>query len=269
MNDATTCPGTTQASEPDAHPVIGITANFEDGQFQVREAYVNRVLNAGGMPIILPHVVEHLEQHLRLCDGIIVTGGDDPNMESFGGTTHPASTRVHPQRQAYEVALLRSVAPETPVLGICLGMQWMTLLAGGDFDQHLPGSLPTAEDHREDRLHSIEGSIGMGTVASSHRQGFRSAGTLEVIGRAHDGLIEAVRDSKRPFYVGVQWHPERTDDPVLGEGIFTRLVEACRESMCRTSGDTVAAHNSKCEAIAPTIAHPTDDEPVSDPGPPQ
>jgi len=49
-----------------------------------------------------------------------------------------------------------------------------------------------------------------------------------VIGRSDDGVIEAIADPARPFYVGVQWHPERTADPVMGLGVIRRLVDAAR-----------------------------------------
>ena len=41
-------------------------------------------------------------------------------------------------------------------------------------------------------------------------------------------MIEAVRAETRPFYLGVQWHPERTDDEQLGAGLIECLVEAAR-----------------------------------------
>jgi putative glutamine amidotransferase len=47
-----------------------------------------------------------------------------------------------------------------------------------------------------------------------------------VIGHSPDGLIEAVKDPSRGFYIGVQWHPERTPDPVLGLGIIKKHVDA-------------------------------------------
>jgi putative glutamine amidotransferase len=41
-----------------------------------------------------------------------------------------------------------------------------------------------------------------------------------------DGVLEAIELPGRPFYLGVQWHPERTRDPALGVGMVKRLVEA-------------------------------------------
>jgi gamma-glutamyl-gamma-aminobutyrate hydrolase PuuD len=50
------------------------------------------------------------------------------------------------------------------------------------------------------------------------------AGHLQVEARAPDGVIEAVRDGHRSCYLGVQWHPERTDDPRLGLDLVRAMV---------------------------------------------
>jgi putative glutamine amidotransferase len=140
---------------------------------------------------------------------------------------------MDPRRQAFEVALLEALDAEgeVPVLGICLGMQLMGLHKGGRLDQHLPESLPTAESHSPRRSHAVSGELGCGPVHSHHRQALVDPGALRVIARAEDGLIEAVRDEARPFYVGVQWHPERTEDEALGPGLFRSLVAAARARM--------------------------------------
>ena len=59
-------------------------------------------------------------------------------------------------------------------------------------------------------------------------QALGNAAHLEVIGVSDDGVIEAIRDPSMPFYVGVQWHPERTDDTTMGLGVIRRLVDAAR-----------------------------------------
>jgi len=112
------------------------------------------------------------------------------------------------------------------VLGVCLGMQLMALHAGGALDQHLPDSLPTAADHWGRKNHQVAGELGSALVQSHHRQAITNAGSLRVAARAHDGVIEAVRDEDRRFYLGVQWHPERTADDGLGSGLIFNLIEA-------------------------------------------
>jgi putative glutamine amidotransferase len=70
-------------------------------------------------------------------------------------------------------------------------------------------------------------------VNSSHHQAIKQVGRdLRVIARAHDGVIEAVIDT-RPgrFVLGVQWHPEvgwERDD--FSQAIFKRFIEATSAS---------------------------------------
>ena len=61
---------------------------------------------------------------------------------------------------------------------------------------------------------------------SHHHQAMSNAGSLEIIATADDGIIEAVRDSNRLWYVGVQWHPERTENVKLGQELFNQLIQA-------------------------------------------
>lgn len=221
-------------------PLIGLTADIEDGRHQLRHAYLDAVIRAGGLPVILPCDVALVEQivHGGMIHGIIFTGGNDPIMEPFGQPTHARAKPVDPRRQAFELALLQALErhrPELPVLGICLGMQMMGLHAGGSLDQHLPDSLVTAGDHWAN-AHAVHGEIGAGVVASHHRQALIDPGNLCVSATSDDGTIEAIQsppDSNRPFYLGVQWHPERTDDETLGLGVIQRLVDAARLSQER------------------------------------
>lgn len=202
----------------------------------VRLAYHRAIVAAGGWPVPLAPVVELIPAQLDAgaIDAVVFTGGDDPIMEAFGEPTHPAATPVHPQRQQYELALLEALDARhaTSVLGVCLGMQYMTLRAGGKLDQHLPETLATAEQHWE-RQHDVIAQRGAPAWLSSsaslsrHRQAMRDAGRLQVAARAPDGVIEAVFDPARPFYCGVQWHPERSEGK-LGLPVYEALVEAAR-----------------------------------------
>ncbi|RLS91369.1 MAG: gamma-glutamyl-gamma-aminobutyrate hydrolase family protein, partial [Planctomycetota bacterium] len=49
---------------------------------------------------------------------------------------------------------------------------------------------------------------------------------FEIIAHSDDGLIEGIIDPARRFYVGVQWHPERTEATETGLDVVRRLVEA-------------------------------------------
>lgn len=222
-------------------PIVGVTCDVgphvRSGRAtcSVALAYEECIARAGGVAVVLPPLIECLKDHLRLCDAFVFTGGDDPKMEEFGEPTHPKATPMDPRRQAYEVELLRALTaerPDAPVLGVCLGMQLMSLVAGGTLEQHLPEVLATHGDHygQEHEViatREVLKDIGLelsGRVASHHRQAVRAAGPLEVLARSPDGVIEAVRDSRRAWCVGVQWHPERTKATGPGQGVFDRLV---------------------------------------------
>jgi putative glutamine amidotransferase len=59
-------------------------------------------------------------------------------------------------------------------------------------------------------------------VSCHHRQSVVTHPGFEVTARAADGTIEAIEDPERPFWLGVQWHPESGDD----YGLFLGLIEA-------------------------------------------
>jgi len=194
----------------------------------VGPGYAERARAAGGMPVLLPPLVDEVGHYLELCRGFVLTGGDDPEMEHWGVATHAKATMVDSRRQAFEIALLEGLEtrPEVPVLGVCLGMQYMALQGGGMIDQYLPDSLATAAGHWGKREHAVKGALGAGMVHSHHRQAVNDPGEFRVVAAAPDGVIEAIEHPDYSFRLGVQWHPERTALEALGSGLFRRLVEA-------------------------------------------
>ncbi len=211
-------------------PLVAVSPDVRDGRVRVSEALLQAVIAAGGVPVVLSHAPAAAMRVLEQCHALVIGGGDDPRMEPFGQTTNAHSVLVHPARQALDLALLDVTAdrPDMPMLAICLGMQYMGLSAGGSLQQHLPDVLEHPELHQHNATHAIEGSMGEGDVVSHHRQALDDAGALEIIARAPDGVIEAVRRSAAAYQIGVQWHPERMGEGPLGSGVFTALVEAAR-----------------------------------------
>jgi putative glutamine amidotransferase len=208
-------------------PRIGITADVEGPAYRLRRSYAELVARAGGAPLILPCREDCVDSYLELADGFLLSGGDDPDMRPWGLPLHPKAKLIDPDRQAFELKLLEALVaePARAVLGVCLGMQLMALHAGGALDQYLPDTLPTAADHWGRAAHAVTGELGRGIVHSHHRQAIVDPGALRVVARAPDGVIEAVQAGDRPYYLGVQWHPERTEEPSLGFDLIRRLVE--------------------------------------------
>src|SRR3954464_13750546 len=115
-------------------PLVGITVDVVEEGGRVRARlnldYAQSVAAAGGVPVLLPPIAELAAEHARRLDAFVFTGGDDVRTEAFGVPRHPEAKPVHERRQAYEVALLdalRDDRPQAPVLGICLGMQIMSV----------------------------------------------------------------------------------------------------------------------------------------------
>lgn len=218
-------------------PIIGITPDVSeaDGRIKLDVAiqYCRAVERAGGVPMILAPLASMLDEYAAGCAGFLLTGGGDPRTEPFGIRTHSLVTPMHELRQEFETMLLTRLAEERdrPVLGVCLGMQMMCLVAGGALNQRLSDSLPSHADHWNTN-HRVEPTglmprFGLsGIVHSRHRQAVAASGKLTPIASSPDGVIEAVFDDSRKFYLGVQWHPERTEDDAVGQRVFDQFVAA-------------------------------------------
>ena len=213
-------------------PLIGLSADFVDNYARLRRTYLDMVEAAGGIPVILPPKAALREEMLDRVDGVIMTGGDDIDVSRFGIALHPKAECMPAERQDAEFALLRALdqRPEVPVLGICLGMQLMGVHRGATLIQHLPDVISDGERHRNDAIHAVEAERGSplraGLVRSWHHQAITDVKGLDVIARSDDGVVEGVIDPTRRFYVGVQWHPERTEAEETGLGVVRSLVQA-------------------------------------------
>lgn len=213
-------------------PLIGLTANIVAGEPQLTRPYLDMVVAAGGLPVILPPLPSIRGDLLDHVDGVILTGGDDIDVSRLGTPLHPQAQCMHPDRQAAEFALLDALAgrPDMPVLGICLGMQLMGVHRGNALCQHLADVLPTAQRHRDGAEHPVAAEPGSpltsGLVRSFHHQALLEARSFRIIARSDDGVIEGIVDPSRRFYVGVQWHPERTPHEATGLAVIKRLVDA-------------------------------------------
>ncbi|MCH2143124.1 MAG: gamma-glutamyl-gamma-aminobutyrate hydrolase family protein [Phycisphaerales bacterium] len=229
---------------PVDRPIIGIAPDQQESRLMVGASYIQAVEAAGGVPLILAGQPSAAVASLRMCHGLVLTGGDDPIMESWGEKTHLAAKMIDPDRQARDLALLRAAANvNLPVLGVCLGMQFMGLEAGGVLNQHLPDDHASADLHAGGSEHDIVGALGDGSVHSRHHQAMTSAGHLSVVAEAPDGVIEAIRDETRAFWLGVQWHPERSGDGALGLDVFRALVQAAATRQSELSDHVHDVHS--------------------------
>ena len=214
-------------------PLIAITSDLmirkDRPTAYLTMTYAQSVIHAGGVPVILPPTPGRIDDLISRFDAFIFSGGDDPKTEPFGHPTHTHALPVLEPRQSFETELINELSnhPEVPVLGICLGMQMLALCRGGTLNQHLPDTHSSHASHW-DAPHKVvsndESAIPSGSVYSMHRQSVTDPGELRVLATSPDGIIEAINDPSRAFTLAVQWHPERTQDPNLGQALFDNLI---------------------------------------------
>ncbi|WP_213454531.1 gamma-glutamyl-gamma-aminobutyrate hydrolase family protein [Rhizomonospora bruguierae] len=223
-------------------PVVGITSYLEPASWGpwrgvpvafVHERYVRVINGAGARCVVLPPDPVDADV-LRILDALVIAGGPDVDPGNYGAPRHPL-TDSRPDRDRAELALLAAaLAADLPVLGVCRGMQLLTVAYGGSLHQHLPEVIgddrhqPAPAVYGTHRVRFAPGSriagimAGDGEVNSYHHQGVADPGRLTVTGWADDGVVEVAEDPAKRFVLGVQWHPEYLDDVRL----FRALVAA-------------------------------------------
>ena len=66
---------------------------------------------------------------------------------------------------------------------------------------------------RESQIARALGCLSLSVNSTHHQSVAECRGGVVAVGRAPDGVVEAVEDPARDFWIGVQWHPEKLRDP--------------------------------------------------------
>lgn len=211
-----------------AHPVIGITGNFSEGNLMLAPGYYTSVLKAGGIPFIIPPFEDEdvLVKLLDEVDGILLTGGADINPLFLHEEPIKELHGINPHRDRQELLLTRLAANrQLPLLGICRGMQVMNAALGGVLYQDIHVQMEGVRiKHSQDLERSfashtvkiepdtlLEKILQADSVAvnSFHHQAVKEpAPGFKLSARAADGVIEAIESCAYKSMLGVQWHPE-------------------------------------------------------------
>ncbi len=231
-------------------PLIGIGADIRDSGSGGREqaygftTYVDAVIRAGAIPLLIPPQSENIVELLASLDGVLLSGGRDCDPAIYGEECHASIKPMDIRRQANDLELARHSREQgVPTLGVCLGVQIMAIAAGGSLIQDIGSEIDTKIRHESEpegrRHHPVR--IESGTILasileesdlivnSSHHQAVRTAGEgLRVTARAPDGIVEAIEDANHPFYVGLQWHPEDMSAEDSAARIFDAFIAAAR-----------------------------------------
>lgn len=235
-------------------PRIGVLMDYEaTGSFSTRPhyalrcAYFDAVWASGGLPIALPYLAAAASDYLDTCDALILPGGFYPFPAKLYGKPTPTAEEVHP-RHAFEVELTRhALERDTPLLGICAGMQVIAATQGATLHGDIRNDLPGPIDHLNERpaeqaahavdvtpgtlLHRLTGKTSF-DVNTAHNEALKDIPeNLVINARAPDGVVEGIELPDRAFCLGVQWHPEFfLEDGDPNRALFDALVSAARGS---------------------------------------
>lgn len=258
-------------------PVIGITGNYADQTCTLAEGYYQSVLNAGGIPVIIPpRYVEEgddcsdLSGVLDNIDGIVFSGGGDPNPLLFGEEPVVQLHGITPERDLQELKLVRMAYDrQIPMLGICKGIQMINAALGGtlyqDIHSQKDGGVWVKHSQDEDRrfpshtvkvengtlLHKLFGKDTL-QVNSFHHQACKDiAPCLRLSAISPDGIIEAIESNEYKSILGVQWHPEtfvlRNSDEMMP--IFHWLIAEAQEfKTARELHTKIVTLDSHCDS---------------------
>ena len=227
-----------------SQPMIGLSTYgvaHSEG-FNIPAEYVQSILRAGGMPLLLPTAaVDPVDGWLEKLQGLVLIGGGDIDPTCYGAAPHDTIYNLDSDRDACEFALARgALERRLPLLAICRGMQVINVVLGGSLHRHLPEVFGEQVAHRlpprETARHPVDiksdahiaqamGDTRVATVSWHHQAVDRLGAGLHPVAWAEDGVIEALEQEGNPNLLAVQWHPELSaaDDPAQ-QGLFDRLV---------------------------------------------
>lgn len=242
-------------------PLIGVTTQTLQAiegvpaelppSWVMNQHYVRALARSGGAAVLVPLLAEDLETLRAIydrLDGVLIPGGVDIDPAHYGASPHERLGRLDPARDTTELTLARwAIDDQKPYLGLCRGLQVLSVALGGTLWQDIQDERPDSEKHdywpdgrysRDYLAHHVEihgasqlgQALGTGTIAvnSMHHQGIRQLGHgLVATAIAEDGLIEGAELEGKGFALGVQWHPESLAPAAAAVGkLFERFVAA-------------------------------------------
>jgi len=213
-------------------PVIGITGAYVNHNDYMEGVYVHHdyhkcVADNGGIPIILPYINPEVAlETLSLCDGIILSGGEDVDPKFYDEDPHPQLGSTTPERDFVEIAMVKyALENNIPLLAICRGVQILNVALGGTLVQDIPSQVNEPIQHSQivnrsrdthwvtisnnSKLYQLIGSERVRVNSLHHQAIGHVANDLRVVAKSSDGIVEAVEYiHPTTFTIGVQWHPE-------------------------------------------------------------
>jgi len=208
------------------HSALGFYSNG------VSKRYQEKIVAAGGLPILLPSLEFLNEQQLDLfaesyantLDMLLLVGGPDVTPILYHRSIKQECGDFDLDRDKWELLLIKKFhKKKKPIMGICRGFQLINVSMGGTLIQHMSSHDYDKHFHNLKKTHQKVHNVNvLGDTLSKtlgpliqtnsfHHQcidelGFQLKENSE-IGISDDNVIEIILNKKHKI-LGVQWHPE-------------------------------------------------------------
>lgn len=231
--------------------VIGITCGHSweaPERFYVNEAYVQQIITAGAIPILIPYMdPEKLKVVVEQIDGLLIPGGNDIDARLFGEEPQPGLGSIDPIWDMLDMTVIRfALSRNLPILGICRGCQILNVTCGGSLIQDIATQVTNPIKHQQlapkwhgthdisiasgSKLASVLGVTEIAVNSFHHQAIARIASGFIASAYASDGIIEGIESTQHNCVLGVQWHPElmTSHEPIFTQ-LFTHLVQSAKK----------------------------------------
>lgn len=226
--------------------VVGISAGRK------YENYLKWISQDTDLSVIRLSYEENNFDRIAMCQGVVLSGGEDVHPKFYSKPEYVKEfglDDLDEKRDEFEWKILDHVRRNgLPLLGICRGLQLANVYFGGTL---VPDIVAAGKpDHTKfqegkDRQHRVRVSdysllreitgVDSGMVNSAHHQCAATVGNgLAVSALSDEDIVEGLelKDYKNnPFFLLVQWHPERMmpPDSPLAKNIRERFLMSIKK----------------------------------------
>ena len=211
--------------------------NVRGEAFAFGQRYSRAIVRAGGIPLMLPPIPDltddRVHELLARVDGLVFHGGGDIDPARYGQVLSAEQVYgIIEEHDHVELELMRAaIEADLPLLAVCRGIQMLNVARGGTLLQHVGTDAHwhhyfPVELEAGSRLAKAFGTEHPQQCHHVHHQAVDELGEgLRVVGRAADGMIEAIELESASWVVATQWHPEdnAADDPEQ-QNVFDELI---------------------------------------------
>jgi putative glutamine amidotransferase len=205
----------------------------------IRSEYARSVRAAGGQPIFLENHIDP-EVAAEMCDGIIISGGEDIDPALYGQKQTMQHAIEPSERTEWERKLIDACDKQgIHILGVCYGSQLLNFHYGGSLRQDIASEQAGALDHgssdgsvmqrvkfAQDFLSFQKGDY-VETAHRHHQAVGELAPGMSAVAVADDGVVEAIAGHG---HYGIQWHAESDGTAPAIYGAFVALCAGQTEA---------------------------------------